>query len=646
MSGRTDFSAFYNAKPEDASVSSIYGMHWRGKDIVAVFRDSGVFNPNGIERPQEIEFKDVAKRHDLASAIGRGYFLVTEQRSPATRNTNHSYLKPFFAFLDEIDPDCMVKSLAQIDTALINRYIAWISQRTVGGRHEAERPMSKGYKEDIYCQLRFVIEALRRDGRNDLAADCMFRRNPWAVHKGSGASRTKGRSRILNDAHLRAIHAACEMEVRTTIAEFDRVRGLIDTMKGIGDPDGSGLDISTPEGLYAFIERRHKGILPHMEDLQISDPGLHSAIRAHGGKERVVSGLVATPTTLMPFIILLAMRTFFNPDALVGIKDSFCREAHWLWGGTNWEILSGDLSEEGENDLARLVAGGVPEATALRTVLSTYKGRKQDMVTRTFRASDRWDSPPKIIETVRYMTARLRPAVPEVWQDRLFLFQNPNGAPTPRSYMDENGASSDSGLGSALKRFTKRHLLEEFTLSSFRLTGADVVWEATDGNAVAVAAVLGNEVRTASEHYDTPGNVLRNEHRMSVMTNRRVRLVKTKGRSRLDHTACTPGFHCIDPYNSPRPDQIEGELCTSYPSCPICPLAALDASRPDRVAWVINLSEGIEAAKADIDPARWHGYYKRVLGAIESKWLSRVSPDIMREARTLSAGLPNLPELE
>ena len=183
-------------------------------------------------------------------------------------------------------------------------------------------------------------------------------------------------------------------------------------------------------------------------------------------------------------------------------------------------------------------------------------------------------------------------------------------------------------------------------MSSFRITGADMVWEATDGDALAVAAMLGNEIKTAAQHYNTPGNFLRSEHRIAVMTNRRVRMVKTDGRSRLEFTGCTPGFHCIDPYNSPQPGQTEGELCTSFPSCPSCPLATLDAARPDRVAWVMHLANHISRDETGIDPARYEVFYKPILNDIHDRWLSKVSPDIKREAEHLSAGLPPLAEME
>lgn len=649
MSRNLDFSTFYDARPDQASeIVSLYGVHWRGDDTLeAVFRDSGVFNAEGIEQPQRFQFKGVRSRPDLSDAIVRGYFLNAERRSPPTRGSYNAYLRPFFAFLDDIDPEARIDALSHVDTTLVNHFIAWLSERKVKGAGGVLKPMSRDYKDDVYGQLKAVVDALRKDGRNDIAPDCEFRRNPWstqAVHRSRGIPAT---SNILTDPQLRAIHRACRQEIEATMAAFDEADALIRSRDHVGEPDGTGVRLNDLAGLLTYVDRRYGGVLPNFDEIQRTNPALANAIGRLGGREMVVSRLTATPSTLAPFVLVLLMRTFFNPDALVGIKDSFCREAHWLWGGTNWEILSGDMSMEGEKELARLVNDGIAPEAAIRTVLSSYKGRKRDMVTRTFRVSDDWDSPPKLIEQVRRLTKRLRGVVPEVWQNRLFLFQptktKDGGA---RSFMDQNGPSSDSLLTTAIKRFRARHDLDNFTMTSFRITGADIVWEATDGDASAVAAMLGNEIKTTAQHYNTPGNVLRSEHRIAVMTNRRVRMVQTGARSRLEFTGCTPGFHCIDPYNSPQPGQIEGVLCTSYPSCPSCPLASLDAARPDRVAWVMHLADRIESDEPALDPARYEVFYKPILNDIHGKWLSRVSPDIRREAELLSAGLPPMAEME
>ena len=649
MSRNLDFYDFYDARPNEGSeVISLYGVHWRGEGMLeAVFRDSGVFNADGVEQPQRFQFKDIGNRRDLAAAIVRGYFLTAERRAPPTRAGYYAFTRPFLTFLEDIDPEGLITSLGQIDTALINRYIVWISGRQVKAPRGVTRPMSRSYKDSLYSSLRAIITALRKDGRNDIAIDCDFHKNPWSNEGIKAHGRMPSKQQILTDPQLRSIHAACQMEIEAVIRSFDETERVISSVEGIGDPNGMGLDPGVLPEAYAYIMRRYGGSIPSWTWASENDANLIAAFRTIGGRGTALRHLGATPETLLPFIILLLMRTFFNPDALMGIKDSFCREAHWLWGGTNWEILSGDLSQEGEKELARLINDGIAPDAAIRTVLSSYKGRKRDMVTRTFRNTGAWDSPPTLISQIRRLTSRHREKVADVWKDRLFLFQiNKGQSDAPRSFMDELGPSSDSVLASTLKRFRDRHLIDAFTFTSFRLTGADMVWETTDGDASAVAVMLGNEIKTADAHYNTPGNVLRAEHRIAVMTNRRVRMIDTQGRSRLEHTACTPGFHCIDPYNSPQPDQKEGVLCTAYPSCPTCPLASLDGSKAGNVAWLINLQQGIEASSSTMDPARHHLVYGPILGQLNNRWLCRVSPDVMREATMLSAGLPPLPEME
>src|SRR5690606_39934671 len=47
-----------------------------------------------------------------------------------------------------------------------------------------------------------------------------------------------------------------------------------------------------------------------------------------------------------------------------------------------------------------------------------------------------------------------------------------------------------------------------------------------------------------------------------------------------DRTAATPGFVCLDPFDSPLASQAKGKLCGAYGKCPSCPLATVD---PDHV---------------------------------------------------------------
>ena len=428
--GNPDFAVFYDAVPgRSHEVASLYGVHWRSNEqesLVVVFRDSGTYGPEGIERSQEITLGQLGHRRSLASAVARGFFLVSEGKAPTTRLSYSNFLRPFFAFLDESDPDADIVSALQVDTSLVNRFVAWLSGQTTGSLDGSRKPMSKDYKTSIYAQLRYAMEALRRDGRDDLAADCSFRKNPWPVSKGMGAKRgLPNPAEILSEGHLRTIHEACRKEVSEVLSTFERGERLIAGMRGLGSADGSGLDLSELGGVLAAAERRYGGILPSMERLLVDDRGIHDGIRRHGGREAVLPFLVATPATLLPFIILLAMRTFFNTDALVGIRDSCCREGHWLWGGLDWEMMAGDLSSEGQEELARLVSGGLSEMAATRLVLSSYKGRKHGMVTRSFRASSEWDSPPQVVTDVRRITSRLRAVAPEAWRDRLFLFQVP-----------------------------------------------------------------------------------------------------------------------------------------------------------------------------------------------------------------------------
>jgi hypothetical protein len=66
--------------------------------------------------------------------------------------------------------------------------------------------------------------------------------------------------------------------------------------------------------------------------------------------------------------------------------------------------------------------------------------------------------------------------------------------------------------------------------------------------------------------------------------------------SKADLKSATPGFGCLNPYESPLADETVGRLCQLEGHCARCPNAILRSDNPTLIAYVVAYAEA--AAKA------------------------------------------------
>lgn len=123
------------------------------------------------------------------------------------------------------------------------------------------------------------------------------------------------------------------------------------------------------------------------------------------------------------------------------------------------------------------------------------------------------------------------------------------------------------------------------------------------------------------------------------------RFVRSGGRSHVrgapqpvDAACATPGWGCLDPYNSPIPGQIKGKLCEGFGLCPACALGLLNHESPYCVARAIQLRNEVDEAHNYMNFSRWKAVYEPVRQKLDKVWLPLVSMDVLGKARELNLG--------
>lgn len=111
-----------------------------------------------------------------------------------------------------------------------------------------------------------------------------------------------------------------------------------------------------------------------------------------------------------------------------------------------------------------------------------------------------------------------------------------------------------------------------------------------------------------------------------------------------DKGAATPGWGCLDPYDSPIAGQVKGKLCKSFGSCPNCPLGLLDTTSPYACAQAHRLLHSLRSAQESILPQVWLSRVGKIHDALLNKWLPMFSVELHEKAKEYD--LPPLPIIE
>ena len=558
--------------------------------------------PHGREPVQVLDVSNWLYAPELATAFAEMVIVWGGDKTAQTRQSlvadmNQGFFK-YLAILNDKPP-----GLEELSTALLNGFIEWL------GRREQGALVLASYTRLHYLGVvRTVIAHLKKTAcyASRLPSDLHIRHIPWP-----GVSRLVGHpTEILSQPVWEKLYQVCVNECAQTMRKLEQGWQLMDS----GHTD-------TLTDCLRKLDALYPKVLPAFPVLNRLDATLTRAI---GGDDAVAAlSIYFQPSSrdLVPFLLLLSMVTFYSGDTLLGARLSDLSQT---------EILG-----------------------SKRYVWRPYKARSHRRQYRSFPMTEAPDSPSILMPFIERWTARIRLcAIPRL-QDHLFLWIPVHGvARQPSTFESKSGATKGAWQPS-LETFLSEQGLPHLTLRQIRATGLDIIHDLFAGDLRAVQAAGGQQrPDVILSHYTSDADRKRNDEQLGEVMVLRGRwresagLLESRGLpSGQDLAAATPGWRCLDPYNSPIPGQEQGKLCSAYGACPICPLANFNALDAYSLARALQLKAKIEAAQTVLTAGRWLKVWAPRLLRLIDYWLPRIQDSTVIEAAS-RLDLDELPELE
>lgn len=565
---------------------------------------------------QRIDLTPWARFEHLYRPFADALVSLAPSRSPRTRiELVKTLTLGWFDFLAST-PLGATCSLGDITSTLINEFIVWLDQSLPGGGEK----WSVGSRMQRLGMVRLFLVQIAKIPRwaRELQSDLVVPHAPW-----TGSHLVARPTAVLTTAEWHALYQACKSEVAQTIKDVTEDWKLIERGRTkLPKCATSGTAYRDIEICLAEFERSFPGPIPISSKVFAKNPHLHNAVINYHTYTRVARPFQPRPRLLVPFVILLGMQTHANGSLLLRLRES-------------------QFSQ-------REVMG------QMRLLWQQFKPRANSTQRRSFLVTPDEDNPAELLRWLKSWTKRIRPFAPHHLRDRIFLFLpewGPKGAVT--TYMPANTDMGSMAWSSNLKRFLRDHRLPMLNLRMIRATGLDQVSLVFDGDLRAIQAA-GNQKSAAviAQSYASGAARARSAERVGHVVELRNRWVRSQGKidprrkkTGQDHGAATPGWICLDPFDSPIIGQTPGRLCGAYGACPICPLAQINFRSPYSMLRVLQLKALLTEAQTTIPSRRWHLYWAPVLRSLNDKWLPQFNDaSLLCEAKTVHVS--PLPALE
>lgn len=398
----------------------------------------------------------------------------------------------------------------------------------------------------------------------------------------------------------------------------------------------------------AMVDAIFPSFVPELASIQTNDSSLGNTVRYAFGRDEITRYLYASSRDLVPLVLLLGFATAFNPDTLLSLEwKNIDREVDRL-GTAAVRIGAEDVVE---GDAEESVAPNQEEVPLL-----SIQGAKPRANRTLCRLLDPTASDPSqvslnlLLDLLRDLTDRIRPKVLPVHKDRLFVYVASRNYSGPKGFgRDMDSPSGDNVWCRALRNFCKDHDFPQFSLKQIRFTLLDYVQLVNRGSLEASRQVGNHKGRiTTWTHYtsDLMRRLLQEGTGEILLT--RERWIDTGGSidPRItpigsDKSSATPGFHCLDPFDSPCPNQEKGRLCRAYGECPSCPLTALKPLDPAAVMYWEALLRAIYRSVSTMTAPMWATRWAPVASDLKAM-IALVPEPVLVESRRFRVELPNV----
>ncbi|HKZ11465.1 MAG TPA: hypothetical protein VJL61_12280 [Rhodanobacteraceae bacterium] len=548
---------------------------------------------------------------NLAQPFAEALLRKLAPDSIESRQTFTKWLRlGFFCYLEE--KGLRELALSDMNAALFTAYVRWLDRCAPGSNRAL---WSLGTRASYLLALRNTVDALKHlsKWKESAPPDLHVPTHQWV-----GIRRRHKPTEVLGDNEIVNVYKVCLGEITEIRTRVEKDLQLIEE----GRPDiprspRTYRDYPTRAVALAALDELLPHRIPGYPELEREHPFLLRAIKlCFGTVVDLRTALAPSPRQLVPFIVMLAFHTRLNPETLLASElDDFYKE----------------------------VRLGEP-----RFCSKPYKGRARRRQRPSAPVDEAWDNPASIYDFLVMWTARIRPLAPAKCANKLFIYL----PRTTKSHVAFFDVLSPNGsfISSLLKEFCADHSLKRFTLRQIRATTLDIGRAIFNGD-IRASQALGDHrsAETTNSHYTSDAQRKRNEERLGEIMDQRSRWIDSRGKIdtrgaplEADEGAATPGWRCMDPYQSPY--SPHGKLCVAYGYCPVCPLSQVDVESSVACGLLLNLLDAVRRAKSTLDPQGWLERMAPIEKRLIEHWLPRFPAVVLNAARKLS--LPALPTPE
>lgn len=606
---------------------------------------TAVFPMKGGGEPHRLDLSFLFNFPSLEELFAEGMLRYSKSLDPKSRRVYRDDLRSnWFHYLLErrlhdIPPE-------RLDDQVMAGFNAWLRQK----RKQNGQPLSPN-------TIRKALGALRNVLAHAPGAGALLDLVPAGPR---GAARKTEPTAVLQFDELLQVMAAAEKEVLALRDRWEEGQRLLKQGHALLE-QGAELELNPPINLksllepnlalaLAMLDKRYPGVIPDLHVIKTHDARLRGTVRYALKHKTVTSYLYASSRDLVPLALCIAFATVFNSDTVLGLKwNDIDRNVDRLGKGA----VQFDVRNEEKNENAEEVGPDDPDDTPLVRITGNKPRAKRQLV----RLLDPEASGPAqvslnlVLDLLTALTARIRPQVvaPE-YRDRVFLFGTNAGTKCAKSFgSSTNGGSADPVWSYALHDFIDDHKLPDFALKTLRATLLDFVQLFNRGDLEAAQQVGNHGSRlTTWTHYTSNlvKRLLQEATGETLLVRERWldsggKLDPRQHREASNKGCATPGWMCLDPYDSPRPNQRKGGLCTAYGECPDCPLAAARPDNPHNVMLYEALRRAIYRSVMRVTAMVWQQRWAPIVVALDAL-LKEVQPAVLERSRSLRIELPDV----
>jgi len=499
---------------------------------------------------------------------------------------------------------------SKIDESFWTSFIRYLN----APRNRGE-PWAVKTRLNYFSSFKACIRALLGDAEYDKTARYLLDQSGFPFNPWPGSATKSTPIETLRSHELDAIIEAC-------LGDLERLRCRVSRNQDSLASVQSWLEGTPPQeietnyqNIYecaAAVVREFPNKLPTQKLIREKNHALGRAVQYIHGINAVKSILYNHFRDLVPFVLLLTLKTGNNPNSVLGLT---------------WSQVQ-----------------NIPDSQGIRIAASKHRSSSQVELIPAEEgvlggASDIFDLLAKLTQGTRRI-AKCED------RDKLFI-----GVPRARSKSAKGFARSGSKTGDpawdhSLASFINSHSLPQFSLKTLRPSAVEALYE-QGGDSFDVKEKLGHRsLQTQFTHYTSDRVRRLARDKLAATQSQIVHWIETsgqvdpRGRKKWDRHSTTRGFLCLDPRQSPRNGQKNGRLCTAYAECPSCPLMGALPGDDYAVACYLALKDQIYHAKQrSITGLSWLNKWKPILQDLER--IIELSPrEVVQRASQLSVHLP------